>query len=209
MEIVGYIARILSSKKDPYNIIYFIIQYFFIVVAPVLYSAAVYIVFTALIETAGEKYSPIRKRFILRLFIICDVVATIIQVVGASLIGKQTHARKDPKTANDILLAGLAFQVFAFSIFIALLSTFIYRARNAVMMTLSPFMCAYMVASLLIYLRTLFRLAETSQGVFGELSSHEVYFGCLEFAPIIIAVFLFNVWHPGKWLSLKLVTINN
>ena len=35
MEIVGYVARILSSRRDPYNVIYFVIQYFFIVVAPV------------------------------------------------------------------------------------------------------------------------------------------------------------------------------
>lgn len=34
-EIVGYIARTFSSKKDPYSVIYFVIQYFFIVTAPV------------------------------------------------------------------------------------------------------------------------------------------------------------------------------
>ena len=44
------------------------------------------------------------------------------------------------------------------------------------------------VASLLVYLRTIFRMAETSQGVGGYASSHEVFFGVLEFMPIVLAV---------------------
>lgn len=39
MEIVGYIFRSLSSKVDPYFVPYFVVQYFFIVVAPVFFSA--------------------------------------------------------------------------------------------------------------------------------------------------------------------------
>ena len=35
MEVIGYIARTLSSKNDPYSIPFFVVQYFFIVVAPV------------------------------------------------------------------------------------------------------------------------------------------------------------------------------
>ena len=35
LEIVGYIARTLSSKSDPYSVPFFVVQYFFIVVAPV------------------------------------------------------------------------------------------------------------------------------------------------------------------------------
>ena len=54
------------------------------------------------------------------------------------------------------------------------------------------------MATALVYLRTCFRLAETAEGVFGNLSTHEVYFGCLEFAPVVIAVGLFNAWHPGR-----------
>jgi hypothetical protein len=28
--------------------------------------------------------------------------------------------------------------------------------------------------------------------------THEVFFGYLEFAPIVLAVYLFNGWHPGR-----------
>lgn len=40
MEIVGYISRTLSSQKNPYAVLYFVIQYFFIVVAPVMFSVS-------------------------------------------------------------------------------------------------------------------------------------------------------------------------
>jgi len=203
MEIVGYTFRILSAKRDPYNIIYFVIQYFFIVVAPVFFSAAIYMVLSKLIYITGRQYSPIPPNHILRLFIVSDVVATGIQIAGAASIGRQESARKDPTAANNILLAGLAFQVFSFLIFLFLLSAFIYRARKVVMASMASFLFAYMTASLLVYLRTCFRLAETSRGVHGALSNHEVYFGCLEFAPVVAATFLFNGWHPGKWLTIS------
>ena len=45
-----------------------------------------------------------------------------------------------------------------------------------------------LAAALLVQLRTAFRLAESAQGVFGYLSSHEVFFGTLEFLPIVLAV---------------------
>lgn len=40
MELVGYISRTLSSQKNPYSVIFFVIQYFFIVVAPVMFSVS-------------------------------------------------------------------------------------------------------------------------------------------------------------------------
>jgi hypothetical protein len=40
LELVGYISRTLSSQKNPYAVIYFVIQYFFIVVAPVMFSVS-------------------------------------------------------------------------------------------------------------------------------------------------------------------------
>jgi len=42
LETVGYIFRTLSSQQDPYNSTWFVIQYFFIVVAPVFISASIY-----------------------------------------------------------------------------------------------------------------------------------------------------------------------
>ncbi|KAI9805858.1 MAG: hypothetical protein M1825_000472 [Sarcosagium campestre] len=201
MEVVGYVFRILANRISPYNVIFFVVQYFMIVVAPVFFSAAIYTILTILVNAIGRQYSPLPPRALLITFIGCDIVATVVQVAGAALIGSAESNRKDPTTANNILLAGLAFQVFTFALFIALLAIFLWRVRKVASTTLRPFTVALVVATLLVYLRTCFRLAETAQGLMESLSSKEVFFGCLEFAPIIVAVFLFNAYHPGKWLG--------
>src|SRR5947209_7243625 len=56
MEVVGYAFRLLSSQKDPYSVIYFVIQYFFIVVAPVFFSAGIYTVLTIFIKSTKREY---------------------------------------------------------------------------------------------------------------------------------------------------------
>ena len=198
-EIVGYIARTLSAKKNPYNLIYFIIQYFFIVTAPVFLSAGVYTILSALIHRLGRAHSLLPPKLILWIFITSDAIATVCQISGAALIGVKQKKREDPTAANNILLGGLAYQVFAIGIFIILSGVFIFRARRDIRKSgLVKFVAAFGVATLLIYLRTCFRLAETAEGLGGQLSTREVYFGVLEFAPVVLAAGLLTVWHPGR-----------
>lgn len=55
-------------------------------------------------------------------------------------------------------------------------------------------------SSLLIFLRTIFRLAETAEGVFGEISSQEGYFAGLEFIPVVLALALWAAFPLGRGL---------
>ncbi|CAF9925083.1 MAG: hypothetical protein HETSPECPRED_005739 [Heterodermia speciosa] len=206
-EIVGYAFRLQSSPPpvgDPYNVINFVVQYFFIVVAPVFLSAALYTTLTSLIAYMGPHLSPLglSRKTIIAVFVASDVVATIVQVAGAALIGSAESDRRSPNTANDILLAGLAFQVFSFLLFLLLLGLFIVNARKAAVSRgeggMMRFTAAVVGGSLLVYLRTCFRLAETAQGVMGYASSHEAFFGALEFAPVVLAVAGLGWWHPGR-----------
>jgi len=205
LEVVGYIFRSLSAHVDPYRLMFFILQYFFIVTAPVLLSAGIYTILSVMINRVGRRYSPLPPRWILGIFISCDIVATVVQVTGAALVGSRYSNNEDPTSANNILLGGLAFQVFTFLVFIALTTLFLYRSlRDKVVaqeMKMKVFIAAFLLATLLVYLRTCFRLAETSQGLEENLSTHEVYFACLEFAPIAGAALLFNIWHPGRCLG--------
>ena len=203
MEIIGNIFRILASQKNPYAVSYFVAQYFCIVVAPVFFSAAIYTIISAMIRVVGTKYAPLSPKLLLWIFIVCDVIATVIQVAGAGLVGKAYSDQKDPDTPNHILLAGLAFQVFSFAVFILCFGLFVSKARKVMTRELKVFSAAVMVATLAVYLRTCFRLAETAEGLLEYLSTHEVFFGCLEFLPIVVAVYLLIWWHPGRWLEKK------
>lgn len=132
--------------------------------------------------------------------IVSDVVTTIIQVVGAALIGVAESARFGNGSsritsdqANDILLAGLATQTASFLAFLILLGLCIWRSARTFTAAHLPkqFSLLLFLASLLVFLRTTFRLAETAQGVFGYASSHEALFGTLEYLPVILAVSIY------------------
>ena len=212
-ELVGYACRSLSAKKDPYHVTYFVLQYFFIVTAPVFITASIYVTLNKLISWArsagfegGTTRHWLRPKMIFWGFLTCDIVSTILQVAGAALVGNAESNRKDPTTPNNILLAGLAFQTFAFVTFLAVLVTFLTSlSRDHTFGTRLggrlQFVGALVLASLLLLLRIVFRLAETAQGVFGYLMVHEAFFGALEYAPVVIALTVLAVWHPGRWLS--------
>lgn len=203
-EIIGYIARSLSAEKDPYNLIYFVLQYFFIVTAPVFLAAGIYTILSALISRLGNEYSFLKPKVILGFFVTSDAVSTIIQIAGACLVGVKESRREDPTDANHILLAGLAYQVFAMSIFVILMASFQYRARHVIKKHGYILFCvAFSVATILVYLRTIFRLAETAEGLGGKLSTREVFFACLEFAPIALVVHLLAIFHPGRCLGAR------
>jgi hypothetical protein len=70
MEVIGYIARSLSATKDPYNTTYFVLQYFFIVTAPVFITATVYVCLNKLIAWAKEAGYNKGKMIFLRLKLI-------------------------------------------------------------------------------------------------------------------------------------------
>jgi hypothetical protein len=202
LEIIGYIFRSFSANKDPYSVIYFVVQYFFIVCAPVFLSAGIYVILSVLNNRIGRECSPIPPKLLLWVFITSDVVCTIMQVAGAALIGSAQSNNKDPNTGNHILTTGLSSQVFVFAIFLILTACFFLKPRARIWEHgRKGFLAAFGVATLLVYLRTCFRLAETAEGVMGKLFSSEGFFAGLEFVPILVAVVLFNLWHPGRCLK--------
>lgn len=77
----------------------------------------------------------------------------------------------------------------------------LFKARKSPVTVNKGFLAALIVATLAVYLRTCFRLAETAEGLMQNLSTHEAFFGCLEFLPIVVAVYAFTYWHPGHWLD--------
>lgn len=178
------------------------LNYFFVVTAPVFLAASLYTVLSVLIARLGRQHALLAPKVILWFFIVSDVVATVTQVAGAALIGKRESDRKDPTTANNILLGGLAYQVFSMGVYVIVTAVFLWRARHDLRRDgLTSFAGSFAAATVLIYLRTTFRLAETAEGLFGKLQTHEIYFACLEFAPVALAVLLVGCFHLGRCIK--------
>ncbi|KAK6903098.1 hypothetical protein I204_07763 [Kwoniella mangroviensis CBS 8886] len=220
MEIGGYAAR-LSSHKRPFVVSSFVAQYFLIVVAPVLFSAAIYLSLSIATRSykGAERLLIISPRKVLIFFVTADIVTTVIQVVGAALIGSSESAKVrgnpssvTPEQANDILLAGLAIQCFSFTSFLLLLLLTIYRSHQPTythhltsitsLNKLRSFLYTILLTSLLILLRTTFRLAETGQGFFGFASTHESLFGTLEYLPVVLTLLIWGILPISKFVDL-------
>jgi hypothetical protein len=202
LEIMGYICRSMSAHVNPYNVLYFVLQYFFIVTAPVFLSAGIYAILSILISRTSATYSVLSPKTILWVFITSDVVTTAAQISGAALVGSAQSKQRDPTTGKNILLGGLAIQVAITFVFLVLLFLFLQKSRGVLMAKngKKAFVISFVVATLLVYLRTCFRLAEVAQGLSSYLFTHEAFFAGLEFAPIACAMLLFNIWHPGRCL---------
>lgn len=59
-------------------------------------------------------------------------------------------------------------------------------------------------STILILVRSVYRLAELQQGFDGKLANNELEFMILEGPMIFIAVALLTIWHPGYVLGTKL-----
>lgn len=141
--------------------------------------------------------------------------AALIGVSESSNVRGRSPASVTTKQANDILLSGLAIQVsdnFAiilsstlayrivnhrqpqcasFLAFLVILIVVTFRSNQTRPVTLRrKFTGILIFTSLLVFLRTVFRLAETASGVFSPAATNEILFGLLEFLPVGAAVAL-------------------
>ena len=119
----------------------------------------------------------------------------------------------------NIMVAGVSWQVASLAFFAILCAEFAWRVRqngeharnqspDFISLRHSFFFKAFIfalgVATLTIFIRSLFRCAELSAGFHGALANNELTFMVLEGAMIIIAVSFLTVFHPGlsfqgKW----------
>jgi hypothetical protein len=213
MEIVGYAFRIQSHYR-PFLVNGFVVQYFMIVCAPVAFAAALYLSLSIALQRTDPNVLPIKPKRIVSIFVTIDVITTILQIAGAALIGTSESARTQgksssitPEQANNILLSGLSVQTASFLGFFVLLSLAVFhsfssRRKESQDNRLPGLFCLVLItSSALIFLRTVFRTAETAQGVFGSAFSSEALFGTLEFLPVILAVGLWAAFPPDKLLA--------
>ncbi len=103
----------------------------------------------------------------------------------------------------DIMVAGICWQMFTMAVFVGLVIIFAHNvAREHVQIprSLGTFCWGMALVTLMIFIRCIYRTAELMEGWTGYIITHEVYFICLEFVPMVIALVAFNVWHPGMYL---------
>ena len=98
-------------------------------------------------------------------------------------------------------------QIIFFSLFMIVTCLFHFRVRKnptaraeSINTRWELFLTILYITSILILIRSLFRLVEYAMGHDSELQSKEVYIYVLDAAPMLIASTLFNIFHPSKYL---------
>ncbi|KAF5568426.1 RSB1 [Fusarium phyllophilum] len=186
--------------------------------APFFFTAGVYIILGRLIQVFGRDCSILRPSLYLWIFCTCDVISLVVQAIGGGLASaavNKVNGNTDPGT--NTMVAGIVFQLASMSVFVALAIDFLIRSTRRGMLKSGkkssiPILSAMTLSLLSIYLRSIYRTIELSQGWTGYLITHERYFIALEGAMMVIAVGVFNFIHPttslppssaedtGEWL---------
>ncbi|KAL5120739.1 Mitochondrial import inner membrane translocase subunit Tim17-A [Pleosporales sp. CAS-2024a] len=214
IEVAGYVARVLAYD-DMYSDGPFLSQIVCLTIAPAFLAAGIYLCLSKIVSIFGQDNSRISARAYPRIFIACDVISLVLQATGGGIASVKAQDREDPKLGNNIMIAGLAFQVFSLLIFMLLAVDFALRTIGRIRQlgtqdALDPrfaalrgswifkgFLVALTISTLCIFTRCVYRVAELSEGWEGHLMKVQRYFIGLEGAVVVAAVFLLNMFHPG------------
>lgn len=185
-------------------------------IGPAFFAAGIYLTLSRIVVTIGESNSRIKPLSFPRFFIPCDFISLLLQAIGGAMASIASNNNESPDTGSHIMVAGLAFQVLTLAIFILICTDFAIRTlRNSrrsgalptnnttttTSLRSSPkfkaFVAALALATICIFIRSIYRVIELAQGWEGELIKNQTYFIILEGAMVIIAVLALNIFHPG------------
>ncbi|KAF3012761.1 hypothetical protein E8E14_002331 [Neopestalotiopsis sp. 37M] len=209
-EILGYVGRVLSWE-DQWSQNGFLIQICCLTIAPAFLAAGIYFCLRNIVVAFGAQNSRIKPTWYPRIFIPCDVISIVLQAIGGGMASVASQNNEDVTPGNNIMIAGLAFQVITLFVFIVLATDFAIRTwRNPRNLNHDPvlvslrnslrfrlFLGALTLSTICIFWRCCFRVAELSDGWTGPVMKAQNLFVGFEGVMVIVAVLVLNVWHPN------------
>ncbi|PVH77419.1 RTA1-domain-containing protein [Cadophora sp. DSE1049] len=202
VEVIGFSARAIAHDHLD-SIIPRIIETLFILLAPILFAASVYMILGRLMRaTSGEQYSIIRVNWLTKIFVGGDGLCFLIQAAGGGIISGADDA--DAKHRGEmIILAGLLLQMLIFGFFLVV--AWIFHKRLLAQPTgktrsgdfnWQRFMKMLYSTSVLITFRNLFRVLEYAMGEDKYLLQNEwpIYaFDAVPMAVVLVIGLMFYV----------------
>ncbi|KAJ7129478.1 RTA1-like protein [Mycena epipterygia] len=191
----------------------YIIEYLFVVLSPCAFIASEYVLLGRLARYLNcDKHLLVSSRRITIVFISSDITTFLVQAAGGS-VSISTNALNTAIVGSHIFLAGLVLQLFSFLVFTCIFFVFIHRVRTQEPETWAMdgsqkwhqhwrTLAGAMVFSFLgIVIRSVYRVAELSQGFDGHLATTEPFFYGLDTLPLFIAIATYVVCWPGRYIG--------
>ncbi|KAF4457496.1 hypothetical protein F53441_546 [Fusarium austroafricanum] len=195
-EIVGYVGRIMMYY-NPFSFNAFMIQIVCLTIAPVFYTASIYVTLSKTINYFAPELSRFKPSLFYWIFIPFDIVCLILQAAGGAM-----STSSDNNVGVDVSMAGLVLQVVVLVAFIAAFSDYMIRyvrSNQAKAFTWREiaFFAGLSSSIILVLTRCIYRVAELREGYDGDLIKHEIPFIILEGVVIVLAAVALFFGHPG------------
>ncbi|KAM0326189.1 hypothetical protein ACHAQA_006786 [Verticillium albo-atrum] len=212
LEVAGYAGRFLGSS-DTSALTPFIIQTLFLLIAPALFAASIYMVLGRLVVLLrAQSQSPIRPSWMTKAFVGGDVVSFVVQVAGGGMLSSASNF----SLGKTVILIGLVVQLLFFGLFVITGAVFHRRLdRNPTAHSLRldselangwrwgwrGVMWVLYTVSVLIFVRSLFRLIEYTGGRDGPLLSQEVWLYVFDAVLMLGVMVILIVLHPSQYMT--------
>jgi hypothetical protein len=208
LEAIGYAGRVWSSQNIG-NFTAFVMQSTCLTIGPSFLMAGIYYLIAQLTLIYGLKFSILKPMQYSWIFITSDLISIFLQGAGGGVA-----AASGSQTGTDLMIAGLVFQVVAIAVFQFFWYHFIWkiykshktfggsefnpefqkiRDRNY----LVPFMASVSLSVILIFVRSIYRVAELSDGWDSKLATTEIYVMILDGLMISLACLFLTILTPG------------
>ncbi|KAM0562070.1 hypothetical protein ACHAPJ_002514 [Fusarium lateritium] len=195
-EVIGYVGRVMMYY-NPFSFNAFMIQIVCLTVAPVFYTASIYVTLSKTINYFSPEFSRFKPQLFYWIFIPFDIVCLILQAAGGAM-----STSDDGDVGVDVSMAGLALQVIVLVAFIAAFADYMIRylmsgQAKTFNWRLKTFFLGLSASIILILTRCIYRVAELREGYDGDLIKHEIPFIILEGIVIVLAGLALCFGHPG------------
>ncbi|KAF7554636.1 hypothetical protein G7Z17_g2789 [Cylindrodendrum hubeiense] len=197
---LGYCGRIWSHY-DLTTVPGYSIQAILILVAPALYAASIYMILGRLIRALHAQHlSLVRVQWLSKVFVTGDIISFTMQAGGGGVQAAGTLELYE--MGEKLIIAGLWVQIVIFGLFIVTTVVFHYRLSRSLTtralsgeITWERHLRVLYGASLLILVRSIFRVIEYLQGNGGYLISHEIFLYLFDAVLMAAVMVVFFVWY--------------
>ncbi|EIN12916.1 RTA1-domain-containing protein [Punctularia strigosozonata HHB-11173 SS5] len=210
-QVVGFVLRVLSTRHQLNKGYYSALQ-IVILLAPLWTNAFCYICLGRMIGyfVPDRKLIGIRAARFSWLWICLDFVAFVVQAIGGGMAANTGHTASDAREVQNglhVYMGGIALQQFFILLFLFIAYNFQRKVSRAPASQVPPYKWRHLLyglygALVLITIRIIYRLVEFSGKNLtkGFVPSHEVFYYCFDALPMLLAIWIFHVVHPGRYL---------
>ena len=129
-EAIGYVGRVILHH-NPWSAAGFETQICCLILAPAFNSAAIYLILKHVALTFGAEWSRLKPKLYTYIFITGDMFSLVLQAVGGGMAATAGSNQKQQTTGNDLMMAGISWQVVTLFGFGAMAADYVFRRYRA------------------------------------------------------------------------------